>query len=210
MTKVLVADDHPITIHGIKQILLEEPDIRLVGEARNAEGVYRLLAEGHWDVLILDITMPETSGLEILNHVKNQYPQLPVLILSIHPEEQFGLRVLKMGAAGFLNKEAAPDEIVQAIRKVIGGGRYISPSLAEKIVYKLQKTAREMPHDLLSNREFQVFQLLANGKSVKQIAQELHLSDKTVATYRTRVLKKMNLKSNTELAIYALKNGLIY
>ncbi len=209
MIKVLIADDHPIVRQGLRQILSEIPDMVVAGEAVNGQQALDQVRAGGWDVLVLDITMPDRSGLDILKELKHQQPHLPVLVLSIHAEEQFAVRLLKAGASGYLTKENAPDELVKAIRKVVDGGKYISQSLAESLAFSLDVASDRPPHETLSDREFQVMQLIASGKPLTEIAEELSLSAKTVSTYRTRLLEKMNLKTNAEIVRYAIENGLV-
>lgn len=209
MIRILIADDHPIVRRGLKQILAEEPDFSVVGEAQDGAGVRALLLEQPCDVLVLDINMPGSSGLEMLQEITESQPHLPVLIMSIHPEEQFGVRALRAGAAGYLTKETAPEELVNAIRKVHAGGKYVSPSLSEKLVSAIQADSDRPPHELLSNREYEILCLLASGRTVSQIAEQLILSVKTVSTYRTRILEKMNLHTNAELIHYALSRQLV-
>ena len=209
MIRVLVVDDHPVVRKGLTLILAEEPEIGEVGEADSTAGLLRLLATGTWDVVVLDISLPDRSGLETLKDVKAMRPDLPVLILSMHPEDQYAPRVLKAGAAGFVSKESAAEELVNAVKKVVGGGRYVSPSLAERLAELIEDDYQGPPHERLSDREFQVMRMLAEGKRLKDIADELCLSVKTVSTYRARVLEKMGVESNAELTYYAIKNGLI-
>jgi two-component system invasion response regulator UvrY len=209
MIRILIADDHPIVRRGLRQILAEEPDLAVLGEAQNAQEVLQLLRQQDWDVLVLDINMPGPSGLEALREVKDRRPTLPVLVMSIHPEEQFGVRALQAGAAGYLTKESAPDELVKAIRKVHAGGKYVSPSLGEKLASALQPGADRPPHEALSGREFEVLRLLASGKTVTEVADQLVLSVKTVSTYRARILDKMNLHTTAELMHYAILKRLV-
>src|ERR1043165_8192326 len=209
MLNVLIADDHAVVRRGLKQILEETPDIVVSGEANNHRKVLQQLNARKWDVLVLDITMPGRSGLDILKEVKQLSPKLPVLVLSMHAEEQFASRVLKAGAAGYLPKESAPEELVKAIRKVHAGGRYVSASPAEKLLYMFDPGGDQMPHETLSDREYEVLRLIASGKTVTQIAEQVHLSVKTISTYRTRVLEKMRMQSSAELTHYAIKNGLV-
>jgi DNA-binding NarL/FixJ family response regulator len=207
--RIFIADDHAVVRRGLRQILADEfPDAGF-GEAENSQAALERIAKGTWDVVILDLSMPGLNGIELLKELKALYPKLPVLILSIHPEDQFATRALRAGAAGYMNKETAPAELVKAVRKVIGGGRYVSAALAEKLAASLPQGAGGMPHELLSDREFQVLRMIASGKAVSEIASELYLSVKTVSTYRTRILEKMGLKSNAELTRYALQNKLV-
>ena len=209
MIRVLIADDHPIVRQGLRQILSETADMEVTGEAANGQGALDQVRAGGWDVLVLDITMPDRSGFDILKELKHEQPHLPVLVLSIHAEEQLAVRVLKAGASGYLTKENAPEELVRAIRKVVSGGRYISPGLAESLAFGLDDASSPARHETLSDREFQVMQLMASGKTLAEIADTLSLSAKTVSTYRARLLEKLNLKTNSELIRYAIENGLI-
>jgi len=209
MIRILIADDHPIVRRGLKQILADERDFAVLGEAQNGQEVLQLLHQQQWDVLVLDINMPQMSGLEVLQEVKLRWPDLPVLVMSIHSDEQFGVRALRAGSAGYLTKESAPEELVKAIRKVHGGGKYISPSLGEQLVSALQAGGDRPLHELLSNREFEILCLISSGKTVSEIAEQLILSVKTVSTYRARILEKMNLHSNAELMHYAIRHGLV-
>jgi DNA-binding NarL/FixJ family response regulator len=209
MIKVLIADDHPIVRQGLRQILAGTADMEVAGEAVNGQETLEQVRVGGWDVLVLDMTMPGRSGFDILKELKYEQPDLPVLVLSIHAEEQLAVRVLKAGASGYVTKENAPNELVKAIRKVVSGGRYISPSLAETLAFSLNAPSERPPHETLSDREFQVMQLMAGGKTLIEIAEELSLSAKTVSTYRTRLLEKLNLKTNAELMRYALDLGLV-
>jgi len=209
MIKILIADDHPIVRAGLKQILAEASDIEVTAEAGDGHDLLRLIRKGGIDVVLLDITMPGLTGLDALKQIKVENPDLPILILSMHPEDQYGIRVLKAGAGGYLMKSAAPDQLVGAIRKVYRGGKYVSPSLAEKMAFGLQTGASGLPHEVLSDREYQVLCMIASGKTVKDIAAELALSEKTVSTYRARILEKMNMKSNAELTHYAIKLDLV-
>lgn len=209
MIKVLIADDHPIVRQGLRQILSATADMVVAGEAVNGQEALDQVRGGGWDVLVLDITMPGRSGFDILKELKYEQPDLPVLVLSIHAEEQFAVRVLKAGASGYVTKENAPNELVRAIRKVVSGGRYISPGLAETLAFGLDVTSDRPRHETLSDREFQVMQLIARGKTLMEIAEVLSLSAKTVSTYRTRLLEKLNLKTNAELMRYAIDNRLI-
>lgn len=209
MIRVLVVDDHPVVRKGLTMVLAEEPEIQEVGEADSAAGMLAMLGASSWDVVVLDISLPDRSGLEILRDIKAMRPELPVLILSMHPEDLYAPRVLKAGAAGYVSKDSAAEELVSAVKKVVGGGKYVSPSLAERLAEIIDDDYRGAPHERLSDREFQVMRMLAQGKRLKDIADELCLSVKTVSTYRARVLEKMGMESNAELTYYALKNGLI-
>lgn len=209
MIKVLIADDHPIVRQGLKQILAQEPDMTVTAEAQTSQEVLELVGRSQWDVLVLDISMPGRGGLDVLKEVRRQYPKRPVLILSMHPEDQYAIRALRAGASGYLTKESAPDELVAAIRKIVRGGKYIGPHLAERLAIEIEAPGDKLPHERLSDREYQVLVLIASGKTVGQIADELSLSVKTVSTYRARVLEKMNMKTNAELTHYAIENKLV-
>jgi DNA-binding NarL/FixJ family response regulator len=210
MLRILIADDHAIVRKGLKQILLEEYPSAIIEEVNDAEGVIKKTLDSEWDIIISDLSMPGRSGLDMLQQVKQIFPKLPVLILSIHPEEQYAIRVLKAGAAGFLNKDAATEELVKAVQRVLQGRKYISSSIAEKIAEDLgQHSSGKAPYEFLSDREFEVFKLIASGKSISEIAEKLSLSNTTVSTYRARILAKINMKTNAELIRYALENKLI-
>jgi len=209
MIKILIADDHAVVIRGIKQILSEEIDMQVLGEASNSEEIFEMLYKEEWDVLILDITMPGKSGLDSLIEIKQKKPDLAILILSMHPEEEIAIRALKTGASGYLNKDSVPGELIRAIRKVAAGGKYITSNLAETILLNMQKESDKPLHEDLSEREFQVLCLLASGHSLSKIAKELSLSIKTISTYRSRILEKMSLKTNVDLTHYAIKNKLV-
>jgi len=207
--KLLIADDHPIVREGLKQILMDAPDIVISGEAKDGIEVLNKIKEENYDVILLDISMPRKDGIEVLNALRKEKVKPRVLILSIHPEEQYAIRTLKAGAYGYLTKDSAPNELISAIRKVSIGKKYISPFLAEELVDNLRVSLGKAPHETLSNREYQVMLLLASGKSMKEIAKELFLSIKTVSTYKTRILKKMKMKSTFKIIYYAIKNKLI-
>ncbi len=207
--RVLLADDHTVVRHGLKQILAEEFKRAVFGEARNAEEALDLVEQEHWDVIVLDITMPGRSGLEVMREIRKLRPSLPVLVLSVHPENQFAVRVLKLGAAGYMTKESAAEELVGAVKKVLAGGRYVSASLAETLATNLSSGPVKPPQELLSDREFQVLRLIASGKIVSEIARGLNLSVKTISTYRSRILEKMGLRNNAELMHYAMEHQLV-
>ncbi len=202
-------DDHAVVRRGLRQILADEFRRADFGEARNAQEALARVWKEKWDVVVLDISMPGRSGLEVLREIKNAKAKVPVLVLSMHPEDQFAMRVLKSGASGYMNKESAPEELVRAVQKLLAGGRYVSPSLAEKMALYLTEDIKGTPHERLSNREFQVMRLIASGKTVREIAEENFLSVKTVRTYRQRILEKMGLKRNAELIRYALEHKLV-
>ena len=207
--KILIADDHAIVREGLKQIVAEEKDILVAGEAENASSLMELLAREKWSLVVLDINMPGKSGLEALKDIKLQYPDLPVLILSMFSEDQYGLRAIKAGASGYLKKVSAPTELVVAIKKIVSGGKYINQSLAEKLAEKFDETGKASLHEKLSDREYQIMCNIALGKSAEEIAQELSLSINTVYTYRNRILEKLSMKSNVELTQYVLRNKLV-
>jgi len=209
MIKILIADDHAIIRRGLCHIVAGEPDMDVVGEAENAQQTLDFISRQHFDVVVLDINMPGRSGLDVLKEIKQERPNLPILVLSVHSEEQYGVRVLKAGAAGYLNKESAPEQLVKAIRKVYRGGKYVSESLAEKLVLELGSDGDQPPHKNLSDREYEVMRLIASGKTVGEIAGLLSLSVKTVSTYRARLLQKMNMKNNAELTHYVIQNQLL-
>jgi two-component system invasion response regulator UvrY len=209
VTRILIADDHAILRRGLKEILARELAGAVYGEVENAQQVLDEIQKREWDVVILDVTMPGRSGLDVLRDLRALRPKLPVLVLSMHPENQYGKRVLKAGAAGYLNKDAAPEELVKAIRKVMSGGRYVSAALAETLAWDLGTNAERPVHEILSDRELEVLRILASGKTVSQIAEDLHLSVNTVSTYRARILEKMNMATTAELMRYALQNHLV-
>jgi len=209
MINVFIADDHAIVRQGVKQVLSEYPDIKLTGEAADGQEVLRQARTEVWDVLVLDLSLPDCSGLDVLKSLKHEQPNLPVLVLSMHAEDQFALRCLKAGASGYLTKESVPEELVKAIRKAAVGRKYISSNLAETLAFGLQTTADQPRHASLSDREFQVVQRMGAGKTTKEIAEELSLSVKTVSTYRARILEKLDLKTSAAIIHYAVQNGLI-
>lgn len=209
MIKVLVADDHAIVRRGLRQILEETRDILVGAEAASAGEVMQLVREQRFSVVILDISLPGASGLDLLVDIHKERPDLPVLVLTIHSEEQYAVRAIKAGAAGFLTKESAPERLIDAVRKVASGGRYVSPQLAERLASALAGDAKGAPHERLSDREFEILKMLASGKTVSQIAQELSLSVKTISTHRTRILRKMGMKTNAELTSYAVRTRLV-
>jgi len=207
--KVLVADDHAVVRRGLRQILAETPDIVVGAEAETVDDVMRLVQKESFSVLLLDVKLRGGSGLDVVAWVKKERPNLPTLILTMHPEDQYAVRAIKAGAAGFLTKESAPERLIEAVRKVAGGGRYISAELAESLASILAGEAKGVPHERLSDREFEVLKMLASGKTVSEIGHVLGLSVKTVSTHRTRILKKMEMRTNAELMHYAVRNGLL-
>jgi DNA-binding NarL/FixJ family response regulator len=209
MIKVCVVDDHAVVREGLKRIISENPGMAVTAEAGDGLDAMKVIKSQSLDVVLLDITMPNKSGLDVLKEIHAESPRLPVLVLSVHAEDQYAVRVLRAGAAGYLTKESAPSKLVQAIRKVVRGGKYVSPTLAEKLVYDLNSDSSRAPHEVLSDREYQVLCMIASGKTVTMIAIELALSVKTVSTYRVRVLEKLNMKNNAELTRYAIKEGLV-
>jgi two-component system invasion response regulator UvrY len=209
MLKILIADDHPIVRRGLKQIIGETTDMVVAGEAADGLEVLTKVRVGKYDVVLMDISMPVKNGIDVLAQLKYERPKLPVLMLSMHPEEQYAVQALKAGASGYLTKESAPNELVGAIRKVSTGGKYVSASLAEKLAAIVQKGYEELPHQTLSERELHVMRLIASGKTVSEIAKELSLSVKTISTYRSRILDKMQMKNNAQLTRYAINNSLI-
>ncbi|MBS1664598.1 MAG: response regulator transcription factor [Bacteroidetes bacterium] len=209
MLRILIADDHTVVRRGLKQILHEEFPSARVEEVSDAEDLLKLVLKEEWDVVISDISMPGKSGLEVLQAIRQNFPKLPVLILSVHPEDQYAVRVLKAGASGFLNKDSAPDELVKAVHQVLLGKKYITTTIAERLASMLDQDAQRPLHENLSDREFEVLKMLASGHSVSDIAEKLSLSATTVSTYRARILLKMNLKSNADLTLYAINNKLM-
>jgi DNA-binding NarL/FixJ family response regulator len=210
MIRILIADDHTIVREGLKQIISDISGMEVTDEATNGNEALSKIREGDFDVVLLDISMPGKSGLETLKEIRLENQTLPVLILTMHPEEQYAIRVLKAGASGYVTKESAPDELITAIRKVTNGGKYISASLAEKLVFHLDIDTEKPLHETLSDREYQVLCKISSGNTISEIAKEMTLSVKTISTYRTRILEKMCMKSNAELTYYAIKNELVY
>ena len=209
MIMILIADDHAVVREGLKRIITETSDMVVADEAADGHEVINKALKNDYDVVVLDITMPGINGLDVLKQIRAKKPKLPILVLSVHPEEQYAVRVLKAGASGYLTKERAPDELVAAIRKVASGRKYITSSLAEKLALELDIDREKPPHETLSDREYQVMCMVTSGRTVKDIAEELFLSEKTISTYRTRILEKMKMKSNIELTHYAIKHGLV-
>lgn len=208
MIRILMADDHAIVREGLKQIVAEEPDMKVTGEAANSDDVLSIIPKNSFDIAILDINMPGKSGLDLLKDLKIQFPKLPVLILSMYAEEQYGIRALKAGASGYLKKASVPEELVAAIRKIVSGGKYISEQLAEKLADSVDSSYNKLPHEILSDREYEVMCKIASGESAEKISEDLSISIHTFYTYRNRILEKMNMKSNVELTQYVINNKL--
>lgn len=209
MIKILLADDHTIVRKGLRQILLDLPDVEVVDEARDGEEAIKLVSENGYSIVILDISLPGRSGLEVLKQLKALKPNLPVLMLSMHPEEQYAVRAIRASAAGYLTKESAPDELTAAIRKVVNGGKYITSTLAERLAFEIDRKTDENLHECLSDREYQVLCMIASGRTVSEIATLLSLSVKTISTHRARILQKMNMNNNAQLTHYAIKQRLV-
>lgn len=205
---ILIADDHELIREGLKRILHEAGEIKAVGEAVDAASLLVQLRKREWDVLVLDINMPDRSGLEVLKEIRKDYPGLPVLVLSMYPEEQYAIRVMKAGASGYLTKSGASSDLISALIKLHQGGRYISATLADRMAEELERKSDQLPHESLSDREFEVFNLIADGKTVGEIAAKLSLSVKTISTYRTHILGKMDLRNNADIMHYALEHHL--
>jgi len=206
--RVLIADDHAIVRQGLRAILSDTTDMVVAGEAENGIRALQLLRDGSWDVVLMDVNMPDRNGIDTLKLVKKEFPKLPVLMLSMHPEEQYAVRALKAGASGYLSKQSAPEQLVLAIRQVASGKKYVSAEVAEQLATAITEDDRA-PHERLSDREYQTLCMIASGKTLTQIGEELNLSVKTVSVYRARLLEKMKLKNNAELTHYGLKHGLV-
>ena len=209
MKKILLADDHPTIRNGVKLILSKEFSEAEFGEASSAIEVFKKLKEKNWDILILDMDMPGRNGLEVLKQIKDEGMKIPVLMFSMHPEGQVAIRALKTGASGYLSKDSAGDELANAIRTVLSGRKYITPSLTEQLVTYIENPDNKPPHELLSDREYQTLLLMAKGKTTSEIAEELSLSVPTISTFRARILEKMKMKTNAELVSYAIRNNLV-
>ncbi len=207
--RILIADDHAIVRHGLRQILSDSEDMVVSGEAKSGVQALQMARQGEWDVVLMDVSMPDKNGIDTLKQLKKEYPKLPVLMLSMHPEEQYAIRALKAGASGYLTKQSAPELLVTAIRQVANGKKYVSPSLAEELANAITEDSDRPPHEKLSDREYQTLVMISSGKTLTQIAEELKLSVKTVSVYRARLLEKMKLKNNAELTHYGLKRGLV-
>ncbi len=207
--KILIADDHSIVREGLKQYVKTLDEVKLIDEAVNGNEAWAKIKDGSFDLVILDVSMPGMSGLDVLQKIKERNLQIRVLMLSVHPQEQYAVHAFKLGASGYISKDNAFEELTHAIRKIVSGGRYIGNAFAEKLAFNGYDSGNRLPHEKLSEREFQVMVMLAKGKSVMEISKEIFISDKTVSTYRTRILEKMGMKKNAELTIYAIRNNLI-
>jgi two-component system invasion response regulator UvrY len=206
--RILIADDHAIVRHGLRQILSDSEDFIVAGEAKNGLQALQMARQDAWDVVLMDVSMPDKNGIDTLKQLKKEFPKLPVLMLSMHPEEQYAIRALKAGASGYLTKQSAPEQLVTAIRQVASGKKYVSPSLAEELANAITDDPERPPHEKLSDREYQTLVMIASGKTLTLIAEELKLSVKTVSVYRARLLEKMGLRSTAELIRYGLEHGL--
>jgi two-component system invasion response regulator UvrY len=209
MIRVLIVDDHAIVRRGLRELLSDEFQGAAFGEAPDARQALEQLRKKEWDIALLDIALPGKSGLDLLKELKAEWPKLPVLVLSAHPEDQFAVRALKAGAGGYMTKECAPEELAKAVRKILAGGRYVSPTLAEALAMGVTKDLTRTPHETLSDREYEVMSRIASGKTVTEIGEELSLSPKTVSTYRSRVLLKLSVKNSAAIVQYAIRNGLV-
>ncbi|WP_342066640.1 response regulator transcription factor [Achromobacter kerstersii] len=209
MITVMLADDHTLLREGLRRLLEQAGDISVQGEAANGAEALKLLGQRAWDLLVLDMSMPGRNGVDLIRQIKSGHPDVPILVLTMHGEQQYAIQAIKAGASGFLTKDIAAEELVQAVRKVAGGGRYLSPSLAESIAFDRQDNTGALPHLLLSDRELSVFRHLASGLNNSDIARRLFLSVKTVSTYKSRILVKMNLRNQTDLVRYAIRHQLI-
>lgn len=210
MINILIVDDHAIFREGVKKVLSTTSDIQVTDEAGNGRDALRMMTENSYDVVLLDLAIPEIHGLDVLRSIKAKKEQLPILVLSIYPEEQYAVRVLKEGASGYLTKESVPSDLVRAIRKAAQGGKYVSDCLGERLADQVVSDEEKQPHDTLSSKEYQVFQMIANGKSVKEIARDLSLARTTISTYRSRILFKLDLNSNAQLVRYAVEHNLVF
>jgi two-component system invasion response regulator UvrY len=209
MIKILIADDHPIIRYGLKQLISEESDMKVTGEAENAAGVFEMIKKNNYDILILDMSFPDVNGLEVLSKLKHSKSDIAILVLSALPEEQYALRCIKAGAAGYLNKIAASSQLINAIRKIMSGGNYLSPAISDQLLADLKKGRKKVRHEDLSQREFEIMCLIGSGKSVKEIADNLIISIPTVYTYRSRIYQKMDMKTDTEIVQYCIIEGLL-
>jgi len=209
MIKIIVVDDHTIVRDGLRRILVDTPDIVVAGEASNGQEVIKKVGNNDYDLILLDISLPGRDGLDVLKQLKCTKPEVPILILSMYPEEQYAVRSLRAGASGYLTKQNSSDELIDAIRKLAQGRKYITPSLAEKLAFEMVVDARKFPHETLSDREYQVMCMIGSGKTVKEIGEELSLSVRTISTHRAHILEKMKMKNNAQLTYYAIRNALV-
>lgn len=209
MIRIMIVDDHPILRAGLKTLLSEHPDMEVTGEAGSGSEAVKMVQQAEYDIVLLDVTMPDMNGVDALKQIQRHRPELPVLMLSMHPEEQYAINLLRSGASGYVPKEGAPEQLVAAILTVMKGRRYVSPAVADMLAADLDGEANKPLHTTLSEREFQIFCKLAAGQAVSEISTDLNLSVKTVSTYRSRILGKMNMKNNADLTYYAIKNGII-
>jgi DNA-binding NarL/FixJ family response regulator len=209
MIRIVIADDHEIVRAGLKQIISDDEDMEVIGESNNGENLIELVKKNDYDIVLLDLKMQGISGIDVIKHIKLIKPDLPVIVLSMHAEDQYAVRTIKAGASGYLTKETAAENLITAVRRVVSGGKYISPTLAETLADSIAGGGGDLPHEKLADREFQVMCMIASGKTVTEIGAELFLSVKTISTYRQRILEKMNLKNNSELTHYAIKNNLL-
>lgn len=209
MIKIVIADDHDIVRAGLKQIIADEEDMEVAGEANSGEKLIELIKKNDYDVVLLDLKMSGMNGIEVMKHIKAIKPAIPVIVLSMHAEDQYAVRTIKAGASGYITKETAGDSLISAVKRVVAGGKYISPTLAETLAESVAGGGNELPHENLTDREFQVLCMIASGKTVSEIGSELFLSVKTISTYRQRILEKMNMKNNSELTHYVIKNNIL-
>ena len=209
MIKIVIADDHEIVRAGLKQIIADEEDMEVAGESNSGEKLIELIKKNEYDVVLLDLKMSGMNGIEVMKHIKTIKPSIPVIVLSMHAEDQYAVRTIKAGASGYLTKETAGDNLIAAVKKVVAGGKYISPTLAETLADSIAGGGSELPHEQLTDREFQVLCMIASGKTVSEIGAELFLSVKTISTYRQRILEKMSMKNNSELTHYVIKNNIL-
>jgi len=209
MIRIVIADDHEIVRAGLKQIISDDEDMEVLGESNNGENLIELVKKHDYDVVLLDLKMQGISGIDVIKHIKALKPDLPIIVLSMHAEDQYAVRTIKAGASGYITKETAAENLITAVRRVVGGGKYISPTLAETLADSIAGGGGDLPHEKLADREFQVMCMIASGKTVTEIGAELFLSVKTISTYRQRILEKMNMKNNSELTHYAIKNNLL-
>lgn len=207
--RILIADDHAIVRSGLRQILSDSPDLMVTGEAENGVEAMHKLRDGSFDLVLMDVSMPDRNGIDTLKMVRKEFPKLPVLVLSMHPAEQYGFRALRAGASGYLTKQSAPEQLVTAIRRVASGKKYVPPEIVEEWIDRMHEDVDTPLHEKLSDREYQTLVMIASGKTLTQIGEELNLSVKTVSVYRARLLEKMRMKNNAELTHYGLKHGLV-